>query len=186
MSSIPTTPLRGHLPGEPLVASTAGPQDGAVANSAWGRPPMRQMAPIIVIDDSLAVRRVVESSFERVGIPTVTYPDGIAAINALLNLEEYTPALILLDIGLPKMSGYEVAELLRQHPRFEKTMLVMLSGRDGMVNRWRSKLVGARDFIAKPFKPADLVARVCRLLEIDVAAPARQPHRHPLAGSSHG
>jgi len=186
MPSIPTTPLSGYLSSEPGSSIPAGPQAAYETNTAAGRPPMRHMAPIIVIDDSPTVRQVVESSFERAGIPAVTYKDGIQALNALLTHETYTPELILLDIGMPKMDGYEVAQLLREHPEFEKTQIVMLSGRDGVVNRWRSKLVGARDFIAKPFTPSDLVARVCQLLGMDVETSAPRPRQRPHPDGAHG
>ncbi|MEO7003726.1 MAG: response regulator [Ktedonobacterales bacterium] len=178
MPSSPTSPFNPFsVPEDPTAAGSQGLND---ANSAWGRPAMRHMPPIMVIDDALVVRRVIESSFARVGIPTVSYPDGISAIRALDKHDIPTPDLILLDIGLPKMSGYEIAQLLREHPEYERTQIVMLSGRDGMVDRVRSRLVGARDFVAKPFKPVDLVARVCKLLGMDVVAakPNRLDHPH--------
>jgi len=122
----------------------------------------------MVIDDSLVVRRVVEVSFARVGIPVVAYPDGLSAFNALVKHEAPVPNLLLLDIGLPKMDGYEVARILRSHPELKDMDIVMLTGRDGMIDWVRSKIVGARDFIKKPFRPGELVARVCHLLGIEV------------------
>ena len=125
-----------------------------------------RVSPIMVIDDSLVVRRVIEVSFARVGIPTACFPDGLSALNALVKRETPVPELLLLDIGLPKMDGYEVARTLRQHPEMRDTIIVMLTGHDDVINRVKAALFGARDFIRKPFRPAELVARVCALLRI--------------------
>jgi DNA-binding response OmpR family regulator len=121
---------------------------------------------IMVIDDSLVVRRVIEVSFARVGIPTACFPDGLSALNALVKRETPVPDLLLLDIGLPKMDGYEVAKTLRQHPEMRDMIIVMLTGHDDVINRVKAALYGARDFIKKPFRPAELVARCCALLRI--------------------
>jgi len=128
--------------------------------------PYLRMSPIMVIDDSLVVRRVIEASFARVGIPTVCFPDGLSALNALVKREAPVPDLLLLDIGLPKMDGYEVARTLRVHPEMRDTIIVMLTGHDDVINRMKAMLIGARDFIKKPFRPAELVARCCALLRI--------------------
>ena len=131
-----------------------------------GNVPFRRMSPIMVIDDSLVVRRVIEASFARVGIPTISFPDGLTALNALVKHEAPVPDLLLLDIGLPKMDGYEVAKTLRMHPEMRDTIIVMLTGHDDVINRVKAALIGARDFIRKPFRPAELVARCCALLHI--------------------
>jgi DNA-binding response OmpR family regulator len=120
----------------------------------------------MVIDDSLAVRRVVEATFARVGMDAVSFPDGMTALNALASGATPVPDVLLLDIGLPKMDGYEVAKILRTNPGFHATPIIMLTGRDGKIDRLRSKFAGARDFVAKPFRPADLVAKVREYLHM--------------------
>lgn len=115
---------------------------------------------VMVIDDSPAVRRVVEFSLYRVGIPCVSYADGLQAIAALQNGEVEPPRVLLLDIGLPRINGHELARLFRSNPAFHDTRIIMLSGNDGVVNRAYSRLSGASDFIAKPFKSQDFVHRM--------------------------
>ena len=115
---------------------------------------------VMVIDDSPAVRRVVEMSLERVGISAISFADGLQALAALRDGEIAPPRVLLLDIGLPKMNGYDVARLFRANPACGETLIIMLSGRDGVVNRAYSKLLGASDFIAKPFKSPALVKRI--------------------------
>ncbi len=115
---------------------------------------------IMVIDDSLAVRKVIEASFARIGLPVSAYPDGIAAIQALSRGEVEVPDLVLLDIELPKMDGYQVAGILRNNDAFRNTIVIMLTSHDGMVDRVRSRIVGARDFISKPFRVSHVVSIV--------------------------
>lgn len=128
---------------------------------------------LMLIDDSAPVRKIIEASFSRVGIPTVTFPDGLSAMQALARSEVSVPNLLLLDIGLPKMDGYEVAQILRSHRAFEHTVIIMLTGRDGMLDRLRSRMVGARGYITKPFRVSDVVRTVCGHLH--VAAPMAAP-----------
>lgn len=121
---------------------------------------IRESPPVMVIDDSLAVRRVVEISLLRVGIPAISFPDGLAAMAALKAGEVAPPRVLLLDIGLPRMNGYELARTFRSNPAFAQTRIVMLSGHDGIVNRTYARMVGASDFIAKPFRSGDFVRRI--------------------------
>jgi DNA-binding response OmpR family regulator len=128
----------------------------------------------MLIDDSLAVRVVIEASFRRVGMPVTTFPDGLSAITALTRSEVTVPDVLLLDIGLPKMDGYEVARILRTNAAFKDTTIIMLTGRGGMIDRFRSKIVGARDFIEKPFRVSHVVNVVRGYLGLPGgASPAR-------------
>lgn len=106
---------------------------------------------VMVIDDSMTVRAVVEASLKRAGFRVATFPDGLAAMGALARGEVEVPNLLLLDIGLPKMDGYEVARILRSKPDFGETVVVMLTAHDGVFDKLRSRLVGASAFITKPF-----------------------------------
>lgn len=115
---------------------------------------------IMVIDDSLAVRRIVEAVMTRAGMDAISFPDGVTAIAALECQEAPIPDVLLLDVGLPKMDGYEVAHILRAHPDLQEIPILMLTGRDGVRDHVRSKLAGARDHIAKPFRSGDLLRRV--------------------------
>lgn len=121
---------------------------------------------IMAIEDSPLIREVLVSTFNRIGMPLVCFEDGLLAIAALTNGEVPVPDLLLLDIGLPNMDGYEVAHILRMHPDFSDTVIIMLSGHDGMWDRMRSKMIGARDFISKPFRPSELIAVVRKHLEL--------------------
>lgn len=154
LSNPPSSGQNGALPPQFALPTPASPLERS------GQP------LIMAIDDSHAVRLVIEASFRRANFQSVvTYPDGLSAIKALSMGEVTVPDLVLLDIGMPNMDGYEVARILRTNSDFAQTQIVMLTGRDSMLDHLRSKMVGARDFIPKPFRPADLVRRVFTLLD---------------------
>lgn len=131
---------------------------------AWDSDARRQPL-VMVIDDSLAVRRVVEISLSRANISAVSYPGGVEAITALWRGEVAPPKVLLLDVGMPRMDGYEVARKLKSNAAFRDIRLFMLTGHDGLIDRARAALLGA-GFIAKPFKSGALVATVCDALGV--------------------
>jgi twitching motility two-component system response regulator PilG len=114
-----------------------------------GNPPQ---GTVMVIDDSMTVRAVIEASLRRHGFYVTSFGDGLQAMGALARGEVAVPNLLLLDIGLPKMDGYEVAKILRAKADFGQTVVVMLTGHDGVFDRIRSKMAGASAFITKPFR----------------------------------
>lgn len=113
---------------------------------------------VMVIDDSLTVRKIIETCLGRQGFQVLGFPDGIEAMRWLMEPTSRIPDLVLLDIGLPKMDGYEVARRLKMKPQFSNTVIVMLSRRDGMIDRLKGRLAGAKDYITKPFKTQDIIA----------------------------
>jgi twitching motility two-component system response regulator PilG len=125
----------------------------------------RANAPtVMVIDDSPSIRTIIHAAFARIGIPVLPYPNGIAALAALTRDEVPVPDLVLLDIGMPKMDGYEVASILRSTYGPDALRIVMLTAHDGPLNRVHSKWIGAAKFIAKPFRVSEVVRIVCELL----------------------
>ena len=91
---------------------------------------------VMIIDDSLTVRKIVETSLRREGFDSVSYCDGIEALRAITEQRmKRIPDLVILDIGLPKMDGYEFARRLRTKPQFNNTVIVMLTSRDRVIDR---------------------------------------------------
>jgi DNA-binding response OmpR family regulator len=113
---------------------------------------------IMVIDDSATVRKIVETSLGREGFEVKGFGDGVEAMQWLASPEARRPDVILLDIGLPKMDGYEVARYLKAKPQFSNTVIVILSRRDGMIERLKGRLVGAQDYVVKPFRTQDILS----------------------------
>ncbi len=113
---------------------------------------------VMVIDDSLPVRKIIETSLRREGLACVSYPDGIEALRALAEGRQPVPDLVILDVGLPKMDGYEIARRLKTKPQFAHSTIIMLSGRDGVIDRLKGRLSGAKDYITKPFKTQEVIS----------------------------
>lgn len=121
---------------------------------------------VMVIDDSLTVRKIIETSLRREGINSVSYSDGIEALRALNERRHPIPDLVILDIGLPKMDGYEVARHLKTKQQFGNTTIIMLSGRDGVIDRLKGRLAGAKDYITKPFRTQEVMSVVHSYLKV--------------------
>lgn len=112
---------------------------------------------ILVVDDSPTVRKVVSLTLEKQGFEVLTAVDGYAATDSLGRM---VPDLILLDINMPGMDGYQVCKLVKEHPDTANVPVVMLSGKDGFFDKIRGKLAGATAYITKPFNPVELVQAV--------------------------
>jgi len=122
---------------------------------------------IMVIDDSPTVRKIIETCLGREGFIVRSFPDGVEAMRWLANDPDACPPdLVLLDIGLPKMDGYEVARRLKAKANFNNTVIVMLSRRDGVIDRLKGRLAGAKDYITKPFKTQEIIAIIQEQLNV--------------------
>ena len=115
--------------------------------------------PILVVDDDAKIVRLVRTYLERAGYRVVEAADGSAALAAIAREE---PALIVLDIMLPEVDGLSVLRALR---RTSRTPVIVLSARGTVGDRIEGLEVGADDYLAKPFSPAELVVRVGRVLD---------------------
>ena len=109
---------------------------------------------IMVVDDSPTVRKLISSKLERHGHTVVSAIDGM---DALAKINEITPDLILLDITMPKLDGYQVCKLIRNNNATKGIPVVMISGKDGFFDKVRGKMAGSSGFISKPFGPEILM-----------------------------
>lgn len=109
---------------------------------------------ILVVDDSLTVRKLISGKLEKSGHAVVCAADGDEAVKAL---ERFNPDLVLLDIEMPKMDGYQVCKLIRGRASTKDVPVIMISGKDGFFDKVRGKMAGATDHISKPFGPETLM-----------------------------
>lgn len=115
---------------------------------------------VIVIDDSLVIRKILETCLQRAGYEVRSFADGVEALRWLATPEARIPALILVDLGLPKLDGYEVIRHLKARPAFEQTVFVIVSRRDGVLDRLKGRLAGAHAYLTKPFQTGEVLAVV--------------------------
>ncbi|HXW73838.1 MAG TPA: Hpt domain-containing protein [Steroidobacteraceae bacterium] len=116
----------------------------------------------MVVDDSITVRRVTQRLLERNGMRVVTARDGMDAV-ALL--QDNVPDVILLDIEMPRMDGYEVAAHVRNDPRLKDVPIIMVTSRVGEKHRARAIELGVDDYLGKPYQEAQLLDAIAPLVE---------------------
>ena len=109
----------------------------------------KRQPTIACVDDSPLVGRYLSEILAPAGYRVLYIQDPVAAV---ATLTKHKPDFIFLDIVMPKTDGYNLCSFLRKISSFRKTPIVMLTGWDGWINRARAKLVGADDFLTKPFK----------------------------------
>ncbi|MGF1512712.1 MAG: response regulator [Elainellaceae cyanobacterium] len=114
---------------------------------------------VLCIDDGLLLRQTVESILSHHGYQVASIGDPIEALSHAIRTR---PDLILCDIAMPELDGYEICAMLRQASLFRQTPIIMLTGRDGFIDRVRARMVGATDYLTKPFGPQELVTLVER------------------------
>jgi DNA-binding response OmpR family regulator len=116
---------------------------------------------VYFIDDSATMREVIKIAFRKENIHVITCAD---AASALEQFNQIAPDAVITDVIMPDKDGYEVCEFIKQHYRFGKTPVILMSG---VVNRSvaeRATAVKADELIRKPFQPQDLIVRVKNLL----------------------
>jgi chemosensory pili system protein ChpA (sensor histidine kinase/response regulator) len=116
----------------------------------------------MVVDDSITVRRVTQRLLERNGMRVITARDGMDAV-ALL--QDNIPDVILLDIEMPRMDGYEVAAHVRNDPRLKDVPIIMVTSRVGEKHRARAIELGVDDYLGKPYQEAQLLDAIAPLVE---------------------
>lgn len=121
---------------------------------------------VLVVDDSPTVRKIVQITLQRENIQVVTAGDGLSALAAVSDTQ---PDLILLDIVLPRMDGYNICHLVRNNPEYRDLPIIMLSGKDGIFDKMRGRLAGSTEYITKPFDSTELVQSVRHYLDMPSA-----------------
>lgn len=116
---------------------------------------------VLVVDDSVTVRKVTSRFLERQGMRAIVAKDGIDAIEIL---QELTPDIILLDIEMPRMDGFEVATQVRHQRRLKDIPIIMITSRTGEKHRTRAMEVGVNDYMGKPFQEDELMTSIEELL----------------------
>jgi chemosensory pili system protein ChpA (sensor histidine kinase/response regulator) len=116
---------------------------------------------IMVVDDSITIRKVTERMLLRYGIEVILAKDGVDATN---QLQEVMPDLMLLDIEMPRMDGFEVASFVRSDERLKKLPIIMITSRTGTKHKEKAMEIGVDRYLGKPFQEDDLVSNINEIL----------------------
>ncbi|MGH8215986.1 MAG: Hpt domain-containing protein [Rhodanobacteraceae bacterium] len=161
----------------PLVRHVAAKQAAALATIDGGEtleaeaPHMQAPVPladsqgpsvVMVVDDSITMRKVTTRVLERERLEVITAKDGV---DALEKLQERIPDVMLLDIEMPRMDGYELATHMKNDARFRHVPIIMITSRTGEKHRQRAFEIGVDRYLGKPYSEADLLRNVGEILE---------------------
>jgi len=135
---------------QPRLAS-AGPREEPAAD----RPIM-----VMVVDDSVTVRKVTSRLLERNGMNVMTAKDGV---DAIAQLQERRPDVMLLDIEMPRMDGFEVATLVRHDEQLKDLPIIMITSRTGDKHRERAMAIGVNQYLGKPYQESVLLESIQQL-----------------------
>jgi chemosensory pili system protein ChpA (sensor histidine kinase/response regulator) len=123
--------------------------------------PSRRVPLVMVVDDSVTMRKVTGRVLERHNFEVATAKDGI---DALEKLDERVPDLMLLDIEMPRMDGYELATAMKADPRLRGVPIIMITSRTGEKHRQRAFDIGVERYLGKPYQEHELLRNVFDLL----------------------
>ena len=112
---------------------------------------------VMVIDDSKTIRRTAETLLSKAGCEVTTATDGF---DALAKIADTQPAIIFVDIMMPRLDGYQTCALIKNNSAFQSTPVIMLSSKDGLFDRAKGRIVGSDQYLTKPFSKDELLSAI--------------------------
>ena len=146
----------------PLVRRQATMPVDAAPAPAVAEP--RRVPLVMVVDDSITMRKVTGRVLERHSFEVATAKDGI---DALERMADVIPDLMLLDIEMPRMDGYELATAMKADPRMRNVPIIMITSRTGEKHRQRAMDLGVERYLGKPYQEVELMRNVFELLKLE-------------------
>ena len=115
---------------------------------------------VLVVDDSVTVRKVTQRFLERYEMQVTTVKDGIEALD---QLNKTIPTIILLDVEMPRLNGFEVAKQVRDNSQWQHIPIIMITSRFGKKHQKMAKRLGVNIFLGKPYQENELLSHICQL-----------------------
>lgn len=112
---------------------------------------------ILVVEDSSTTRKVISITLSRQGYRVVEAADGLEALS---KISEERPDLIMLDVILPKMDGYKILSIIKGNKEFRDIPVIMLTSKDGFINKMKGKMAGSSAYLTKPFDPDKMIVEI--------------------------
>jgi len=109
---------------------------------------------IVVVDDNVGIQCVTRSLLEKAGYRVEIATDGFEALSRIV---ECHPRLILIDVTIPRINGYQICAVIKQNPMFKDIPVILLGAKDRLYDRVRGRVVGASQYLLKPFSRDELL-----------------------------
>lgn len=109
---------------------------------------------VLVVDKSRTTREIITETLEEIGYKVILSGD---AIDAMSKINKSRPDIVLVDINLPHLDGYQLCKIIKKNSETKDLPVVMLSGKDGIFDKMKGKIAGASEYITKPFRPSELI-----------------------------
>ena len=155
------------LQGEEMVATAVHEvAEPAAAFEIEAPAPVRRNAIVMVVDDSITVRKVTQRHLLKRGIDVLLAKDGLDAVE---QLRDQIPDVMLVDIEMPRMDGYELTSRVRSDSRLKQVPIIMITSRAGDKHRDKAFALGVNEYMTKPYQEEELFARINSLLPAHLA-----------------
>jgi chemosensory pili system protein ChpA (sensor histidine kinase/response regulator) len=143
--------------GESLFKATDEPTEVEQA------PHIETSTTVMVVDDSITIRKVTARMLERNGIQVLLAKDGVDATNML---QDHMPDLMLLDIEMPRMDGFELASYIRNDDRLKELPIIMITSRTGSKHKEKAMEIGVNEYLGKPYQEEELMMNINKILHV--------------------
>jgi twitching motility two-component system response regulator PilG len=141
----------------------SGTQNFGMQTNRWDQGD-KNKGRVVCIEDAIAICENVESILKPQGYEAISITKPLEALSLVFQLK---PNLILCDIAMPELDGYEICAMLRHSTAFRLIPIIMLTGKEGFIDRVRARMVGATDYLTKPFTDTELLMLVEKYINID-------------------
>lgn len=131
---------------------------------------------VMVVDDSKTIRRTAQALLQEAGCDVITAVDGF---DALARIVDQHPRIIFVDVMMPRLDGYQTCALIKHNSQFKATPVVMLSSRDGLFDKAKGRVVGADQFLTKPFSKEALLGAIRALVPGFAVSEGQLPQQQP-------
>lgn len=135
---------------------------------------------VMVIDDSNTIRRTAETLLSKAGCEVITAIDGF---DSLSKIADNIPSVIFVDIMMPRLDGYQTCALIKNNSQFKHIPVIMLSSKDGLFDKAKGRIVGADDYLTKPFSKTELFEALDRFSNSEAADEVPESMDSPAGGT---
>lgn len=132
----------------------------------------REVRKVLVVDDSRTIQMTARRFLEGENLQIVTAKDGYEAVKAMF---DHQPDIVLVDVMMPRIDGYKFCAVVKKHSRFAATPVIMLTSKDGLLDKARARLMRADGYLVKPFTRHLIAEIIGRHLSATPARPAHPP-----------